>query len=326
VRIAVPPLVPDALAAHDPSAPVQDLSGETMGTIWRVRLARPAGLDVARLEAAIVARLGGLVAEMSHWEAGSLLSRFNRSVAGSWTALPPDFAAVMAAGLDLAARSDGAFDPAIGALVDLWGFGPPGPTPPPAEEAIAAARARSGWRRLAFDAEAGRLRQPGGLSLDLSGIAKGGAVDAIVDLIRAAGVRDCLVEIGGELRGHGLRPDRDPWWVDLETPPDAALPPLRLALHEIAVATSGDYVRGSHTIDPRIGRPADPRLSTVSVVHRSAMLADAWASALIVAGPEAGLALARAERLAARFVARSDAGFVETFSPAFSELLVTPTG
>jgi thiamine biosynthesis lipoprotein len=144
-------------------------------------------------------------------------------------------------------------------------------------------------------------------------------------MLRAAGIRHSLVEIGGELRGHGLRPDGDPWWVDIESPPDTSVPPLRLALHEIAVATSGDYVRGSHTIDPRTGRPADNRVAAVSVIHRSAMLADAWASALTVAGAEAGMELAAKERLAARFVVRTDTGPVELFSPAFKSLLVDPT-
>jgi thiamine biosynthesis lipoprotein len=325
VRIAVPPLVPAALAGHDPTAPIVDLSGETMGTIWRVRLARPAALDVGRLEKAIVARLDGLAAEMSHWQPDSLLSRFNRAAPGSWTALPPDFAAVMAAGLDVAMRSDGAFDPAIGHLVDLWGYGPPGPAAPPTPAALAAARARSGLRQLAFDAATGRLRQPGGVSLDLSGIAKGHAVDAVADLVRGAGARHCLVEVGGELRGHGLRPDGDPWWVDLEAPPGATLPPLRVALHEIAVATSGDYVRGAHTIDPQNGHPASDAVAAVSVLHASAMIADAWASALIVAGTEVGMALAARERLAARFVVRQPSGVSERLSPALARM-IAPDG
>jgi thiamine biosynthesis lipoprotein len=317
----VPPLVPAALVGHTPDAAIDGLSGQTMGTTWRVRLARPGGLDLGRLEAAIVARLDGLVAEMSHWDPTSLLSRYNRAPGGSWTSLPRDFAKVIAAALDVAARSDGAFDPAIGRLVDLWGHGPPGPTPTPTPAALAAARERSGWRHLAFDAATGWLRQPGGLALDLSGIAKGHAVDAVADLVLAAGARHCLVEIGGELRGHGLRPDGDPWWVDLETPPDASVPPLRLALHEIAVATSGDYVRGSHTVDPKTGAPTGRGLAAVTVVHRSAMLADAWASALTVAGAERGMALARTERLAARFIARTNDGHVESLSPAFLSLL-----
>ena len=324
MRIALPAVIDAAaVAARDPAAAILALDGETMGTTWRVLFARPARLDVAALRARIVARLDGLVAEMSHWRPGSLLSRFNRSPAGSWTALPPDFAGVIAAGLRIAEASDGAFDPTLGRLVDLWGFGPPGPALPPSPDEVASADAASGWRRLAFDAGARRLRQPGGLALDLSGIAKGHAVDALADLLGTAGVRHCLVEVGGELAGRGVRPDGEPWWVDLETPPGAAPAPapLRIGLHGLAVATSGNYRRGDHNLDASTGRPAANGVASVSVLHASAMAADAWASALAVLGPDAGSDLARRHGLAARIVARVGERTAERLSPALAAMI-----
>ncbi|MEG3089431.1 FAD:protein FMN transferase [Sphingomonas sp. PB4P5] len=303
MRIALPPAIDgSAFAEHDPTAPIVTLEGLTMGTTWRVLLVGGRRFDAAAVRAAIVARLGAIVAEMSHWETSSLLSRFNRAAAGSWTVLPPDFAQVMAAGLRIAAVTGGAFDPAVGRLVDLWGFGPPGPMPPPDAAAIEAARAASGWQKLAFDPAARRLRQPGGVALDLSGIAKGFAVDAVAQLLRDGGMRHGLVEIGGELAGFGIRPDGEPWWVDLETPPGMDVAPLRVALHGLAVATSGDYRRGAHNLDPRSGRPADLGVVSVSVVHNNAMEADAWATALTVLGPDAGIAAAEAAGIAARIV------------------------
>lgn len=284
-----------------------------MGTSWRVLAVRPP-LDAAR---AIARRLDGLVAEMSHWAPASLLSRFNRAPAGSWHALPPDFAHVIDAALTVARESDGAFDPAIGRLVDLNGHGPPGPQPPPTPADLAEARATSGYARLAWDCATRRLLQPGGAVLDLSGIAKGRAVDAVARLLRDAGVAHGLVEIGGELIGWGVQPSGEPWWVDLETPPAARAAPLRLALHGLAVATSGDYVRGAHTIDPRTGRPAGGDLVAVSVVHAGAMLADAWASALFVLGAEQGATLAAREGLAARFLSRAG----EHLTPALAAML-----
>lgn len=319
VRIAIPQLSPAALRGHAQDAIVRDLAGETMGTSWRVRFAAPPACDPAPLRAAIVARLDGIVGEMSHWQPESRLSAFNRARAGQWIALPPDFATVVAAALDIARLTDGAFDPAIGRLVDLRGFGPAGPCAAnPA--AIAAARAAAGWTRLAYDPAARRLRQPGGLSLDLSGIAKGHAVDAVAGLLGTAGLGHCLVEIGGELAGRGLRPDGDPWWVDLEDPPGAAPRPLRIALHEIAVATSGDYRRGGHTIDPRTGRSAGNGLVSVSVLHQSAMLADAWATALTVLGPAAGLALATHHAIAARLIV-GGAESAERITPALAAMI-----
>lgn len=310
MRIALPEIVsPAAFARRDPARGIVVLRGEAIGTSWQVRFA---GSTPGGLREAIDRRFAGIVAEMSQWEPSSVLSRFNRAAAGTWVTLPPDFATVIAAALDIAARSDGAFDPTHGRAAALLGFGAEAVEVPPSEAALAEARAMAGWERLEWDPGARRLRQPGGLWLDLSGIAKGFAVDAVADLLRDHGLPDALVEIGGELAGRGLKPDGQPWWVDLETPPGVDLAPLRIGLHDLAVATSGDYVRGAHTIDPATGRPLPPGTTSVSVIHASAMHADAWATALTVAGP----ALAERETLAARF-----AGDAETLSPQLSAMI-----
>ncbi len=308
-----------ALATHDPAAPVVTLTGATMGTRWNVVCALPRSGNAAGLQAAIAARLTGLVAQMSHWEPTSDLSRFNALPFGGSVGLSPDFAQVIDLSLRIAHASAGAFDPAIGRLVDLWGFGPPGPRSPPDADAIDAARAGSGWHRLRRDPAGCRLYQPGGLSLDLSGVAKGHAVDAIADLLAGQGVRHCLVEIGGELAGRGMRPDGDPWWVDLENPPGVLLSPLRIALHECAVATSGDYVRGDHSIDPRTGYPAANGVVAVSVVATSAMLADALATAIAVAHPDA--TLIEMLDVAARIVVRDGDGIREILTRRFRGML-----
>ncbi|MBN8830891.1 MAG: FAD:protein FMN transferase [Sphingomonadales bacterium] len=287
-----------------------------MGTYWRVRLAAPAGHDLFDLCHAIQVRLDGLVDEMSHWEADSLLCRFGEAPGGSWTALPADFAAVMRAGLALAERSGGAFDPAVGRLTDCYGLGPNRRDDEPSGAQVAAALAVSGWRKLAWDDEAGRLRQPGGLWLDLSGIAKGRAADVLADMLAARGIGHCLVEVGGECVGRGMRPDGDPWWVELEAPPELRVKPIRVALHQLAVATSGDYVRGRHTIDPRTGKRIANGVASVSVLHARAMEADAWATALTVLGREEGAALAVREGLAARIITRDGGMTREWLSPA----------
>jgi thiamine biosynthesis lipoprotein len=320
MRFAVPLAIdPSCFATWRQDAPIAEMGGETMGTIWRVKLAAPPGFDRAAMVAAIEARLEVILAQMSHWREGSLLGRFNRAQAGEWLPLPADFALVMAAALDVAERSAGAFDPAIGALVNVWGHGPVQAARAPRPAEISAARAVSGFQRLAYDRAARRLRQPGGLHLDLSGIAKGFAVDALALLLRERGCHHALVEIGGELVGLGLRPDGDPWWVDLEAPA-AGIAPLRVALHQLAVATSGDYVRGRHTIDPR-GGSAVEHAASVSVIHASAMLADAWATALSVHAPAAAQTLAVRERLAVRMLARDGDSLAEWISPALGALL-----
>lgn len=316
----MPEIDPGALAGWRSDLPVASLGGATMGTRWHAKFAAPTGLNLSGLRKAIEARLDQIVAEMSHWEPDSLISRFNRDRPGKWVTLPPDFATVMATALEVAAASDGAFDPAIGRLVDLWGFGPQPVDAPPSDTAVAAALQVCGWQQLCFDPAARRLQRLADVRLDLSGIAKGYAVDCVSAVLAAHGVAHSLVEIGGEFVGRGMRPDGDPWWVELETP-GALARPIRVALHQLAVATSGDYVRGRHTIDARSGYPVSHTLA-VSVIHGSAMAADAWATALGVAGPAHLEALAAHYGLAARALIRQPNGISEWLSPAMSRMLV----
>lgn len=325
--VLVPPMAP--LQPAPRGAVLHRWSGPSMGSSWRLVLAAPPGAALAGVPAAIEARLARLVAELSHWEADSDLSRFNRLPAGAWATLPPDFAAVMRAALPLAEQSGGAFDPALGGSIEAWGFGPqsrfdsPG-FAPPAHTPTGAA-----WRGLRLDGD--RLQQPGGCTLDLSAIAKGHAVDVVAALLRQRGFGHFLFELGGELFGEGLKPDGRPWWVALERPPGAAaLPPLRAALVGQALATSGDYRQGftdshgrwrSHTIDPRSGEPVRHALASVSVLHERCMLADALATVLFVLGPEEGRAWADAHGVAAWFVARDDHGWREWPSAALKDWL-----
>nr|WP_230413064.1 FAD:protein FMN transferase [Paraburkholderia antibiotica] len=338
-----------------------------MGTSWSVRCVVPvdtttevaadpvddavqqrdASLDTT-LDTAIRAVLDDVVAQMSNWRDDSDVSRFNQAAAGSWVSVPPACFEVVEAALAVACESGGAYDPSAGPLVDLWGFGPvPRGTGSPSLEMIDATRARCGWRRVATERTHTRLYQPGAISLDLCAIAKGYAVDAVRDALVAQGVTHLLVEIGGELRGEGVKSDGLPWWVELETPPlddgnatssaasiashaSTASPTVDLiALHGLAIATSGDYrrfyfdagVRRAHTLDPRTGHPANHALASVTVLHASCMLADAWSTALTVLGPEAGMALAQRKGLAARFIVRTSMGFRELASPAYRAML-----
>lgn len=326
-HIFIPPgLSAAAIAGRPAGGRILAIGGETMGTSWSARIAL-AGDPPAGVDAALQAELDRVIAEMSHWEAGSALSRFNRLPAGRWQALPPDFFTVLDRGLAIARESGGAFDPAAGALVDIWGFGAGGGVAaPPTQTEIATARACGGHQRLEIDRHARRALQPGGAKLDFSGIAKGHAVDLLAGRLRSLGLRHFLVEIGGELVGAGVQPDGQPWWVDLEAPPGLDPAPARIALHEMAVATSGDYLRWfaadgrryAHTIDPRSGWPVANGLVSVSVVHRHCIDADAWATALTVLGPDAGMALATAKGLAARFI-NEEGG--EAFSPALAAML-----
>jgi thiamine biosynthesis lipoprotein len=316
------------------------LGGESMGTRWSVRLYARPGADLHALHAGIQQQLDRVVAQMSTWEAESDISRYRRAPAGSWQALPVEFAAVLDCALEVAAASDGAFDPTVGPLVDLWGFGSAGtPRRVPSHEAIEHARSHSGWQRLQRRDGGRGLLQPGGVQLDLSAIAKGYGADLAAAHLRARGIAAALVEVGGEIRGYGRKPDGEPWRVLVESVADAlahedqagidALPARVLGLDDAAVATSGDRWHRfeqdghhyAHTIDPRSGTPVKDAAAAVTVVAADAMHADAWATALTVMGAGAGLEFARAHGLAARFVARACDGLEETMTDAFKAYL-----
>ncbi|MGE0716237.1 MAG: FAD:protein FMN transferase [Alphaproteobacteria bacterium] len=296
-----------------------------MGTTWSVRIVAPPGRPPARQ--AIEAALALVDRQMSNWRADSDIARFAAAAAGEWVALPEEAFTVVAEALAVAADSAGAYDPTVGPLVDLWGFGPGGTrVTAPDARAIAAARARTGWARIALDRATRCLRQPGGVALDLSAIAKGFAVDLVSGRLADAGFANHLVEIGGELKGEGVKPDGTPWFVALERPPGIENAVESVAvLHGLAVATSGDYRRffeagGSryaHTIDPRSGRPAADPPAAVSVLHASCMTADALSTALTVLGVEAGMAFARDRGIAALFVTRRG----EHMTPALAAML-----
>ena len=296
----------------DPAS-LQQLDGQTMGTTWSLRFDNPRMLALERVRETVEAALARVIAQMSHWEPASDIGRFNRAAAGSHHVLPREFAEVMRCAAHWARTSAGALDPTVGPLVACWGFGPEAeasglPTP----EALAEARAHTGWHRLAFDETSGSLQQPGGITLDLSGIAKGFAVDHGLEALRGLGLADLLFEIGGELRGIGRRPGGQPWQVMIDA---ESASPQRIALADMAVATSGDRWhrrerggrRWSHTIDPRSGEPVAHSLASVTVLHAQCMHADALATVLTVLGPDEGLAFAERHDVAALFVGHGDA-------------------
>lgn len=327
-RVAVP-LSLTAEATRPRDGRPASLKGPTMGVTWSLQAWVPRGLADGGLSAAVQGACDTVVAQMSTWEPSSDLCRFNGAPAGAWVEVPPHLMTVVAVACDLAEESGGAFDPTVGALTDLWGFGPAGPVAA-APNLASRNRAATGWRELRLDRANGRLLQPGGLRLDLSGIAKGFGVDLAAEALEALGVRDYLLEIGGELRGGGVKGDGQPWWVEIETPPGGELsePPILIALHGLSVATSGDWRRTwsdgggrySHTLDPVTRAPAAGPVAAVSVLHPSCMQADALCTALAVLGP-AGEAFACEHDIAARIVSRQPDGLAEWISPAFARLL-----
>ncbi|TGD73678.1 FAD:protein FMN transferase [Mangrovimicrobium sediminis] len=306
-----------------------------MGTTWHATVVGDAGqsLDGEAMQAGIAAALEAVNAAMSTYREDSEISRFNRGTTGQWVAVSDDFQQVLEAALAVGEGSEGAYDVTVGPLVNLWGFGPaPHTDEPPSPQRIEEVRQRVGQDKLELDVAGGRLRKHADIYLDFSSIAKGFAVDKVVAWLESQGVHDYLVEVGGEMRLGGLSPRGDAWRVAIEQPDSEHFGVARaIKPGDAGVATSGDYrnffevdgVRYSHSIDPRSGYPVAHELVSVTVVHSNCMLADAWATALTVLGPEAAWSVAQAQGLAVYFIQRDGEGFASRYTDAFAPYLVT---
>lgn len=292
----LPPEV--APAPHCPEGVELAFGGAIFGTTWMVRLiaepAAAAGL-AGGLKRRCEAELARIDAQMSPWIGDSTLNRYNGLKPGEALLLPEPMRAVVDLAIALHGLTGGAFDPFLGAVTDLWGFGPVAVSEGLADpgECARLRRLLAGEPRPRWDGQ--RLERSAGFALDLCGIAKGHAVDALHDLVRAApGVVAVLVEIGGEAAGFGIKPDAMPWWLELEWP-GAFAGRAVAALHGWACASSGSDVRSfvhagrrySHSMDPLTAEPSASDLRGASVFDRRCARADALATALIVMGGEA---------------------------------------
>lgn len=309
------------------------LEGRTMGTTWSVLLDGPRDeARLATLRAEVEALLGRVNASMSTYDAASELSRFNAREDLEAVELSPELARVMADALAVHRASGGAFDVTVGPLVEAWGFGARGrPDHAPTDEAVAALLEAVGSDKLELHGARLAKRHPQ-VKVDLSAIAKGDAVDRVSELLVARGEPNHLVDIGGELRARGHNAQGEAFRVGIEEP-DPTHRAVRLAvkLEDRAVASSGNYrnffeldgERYAHTLDPRTGRPARHPLLAVSVLHERCAVADAWATALMAAGPEAAWALATAQGLDALLLVEGPGGAVEErATPGFSAVLL----
>ncbi|KXX64929.1 thiamine biosynthesis lipoprotein [Marichromatium gracile] len=303
-----------------------------MGTHYSVKLyGLPDTLSAEQLQAQIDARLEQVNDLMSTYRPDSELSRFNASDSGDWFPVSLELAALVALAERISIFSIGAFDVTVGPAVNLWGFGPGQPPEQlPSDAQLAEVRERIGFPRLEYrlDPPALRKEKPG-VYVDLSGIAKGHGVDQVAAVLEAAGVTDYLAEVGGELRASGTKPDATPWRIAIERPEPGVREVHRIVtLHDAAMATSGDYRNFyehdgklySHTINPITARPVTHTLASVSVIAADCAQADALATALLVLGPEAGLALAEAHDIAAFFVVREGDGYSDRATSRFAAL------
>ena len=298
-----------------PPPELTELNGQVFGTTFTIKVV--GDVDGAALAATVDQTLSAIDLSMSTWKDESELSQLNRAGSEPFP-VSEALGDVLELSLGVWSSSMGAFDPTVGPLVDLWGFGAKGrELPEPTEEQLQAVVL--GFDGVALTPE-GVVKADPAIRIDLSAVAKGFAVDVLAERI-AARYPDFLVEIGGEVRVGGTK-GGEPWTLGIENPAGGVWTQVQLL--DAALATSGDYrnvVNGkSHTIDPRTRRPVTHQLASVSVVADTCALADAWATALTVMGPDDGLATAEAAGLDALFLVRTDDGFDERATASFQAL------
>lgn len=304
-----------------------ELQGATMGTRYAVTYVDGDDVQRAVIHSEIAALFVEIDNELSNWNSQSWVSQWNRNESLDTVAVPAHAAEVLQVALQIAEQSHGALDPTIYPLIELWGFGASKEwIGPPLEFEIEQALERCGYTKLNFDAAQRLLgKQVPELQLNLSAVAKGYAVDQVAAVLAGQGIEDYLINIGGEVRASGLRPDGRAWAVRLTLPGmETTESGSSVVLRNASIATSGfsqrffDWKgqRYTHLIDPRNGQPVSNALRSVSVRAEDCAVADGWATACCVLGLEAGMALIESlDDVDAVFYLENEAGqFVERVS------------
>lgn len=300
--------------------------GETMGTTYTVKIAHDdhvdRSVDYDTVNMAIDAELRRVNDQMSTYLKSSELSQFNQAPTGEWFSVSKETAEIVDQAKQIHEQSGGAYDVTISPLVGLWNFGAytsnTSTNELPSDELIAAALAKTGNEHLQVRHDPPALKKEiAELEVDLSSIAKGHGVDRVCEWIESQGHHHYMVEIGGEVRASGVRPDGRLWQIGIERPSkDGRELQTTVPLDNLSLATSGDYrifyerngKRYSHVINPKTGKPVEHRLASVTVVEDQCATADAFATTLLVMGPEKGAKWATQHEVAALFIIRQDSG------------------
>ncbi len=316
-------------AKHEEKPEMLMLSGATMGTTFNLKY-YPKTISlhsVKNIRPTVQALLDSIEDKMSTYLPDSEISRFNQAPVGQWTDVSEQTLKVVEIARTASETTEGAFDISVAPLVNLWGFGPNFSTDSiPGWPAIDRALERVGYTALEIRITPPALLKNRKMSIDLSGVAKGYAVDQVAELFETMGLEVFMVEIGGEIRTRGRKTDGQSWKIGVESPrTDSRSVQRILDVSGWAVATSGDYrnffekngQRYSHTIDPVTGYPVTHDMASVTVLMHEAAQADALATALLVMGPEKALLFANTHKLAALFIVRDGATYTEVASGSF---------
>ena len=306
-------------------------SGDTMGTTYNVTLfSKDPRHSQAEIQKKVETVLAQVNAQMSTYDPDSELSRFNQHQSTQPVVISRALERVVTRAMQISEQTDGLLDITVGPLVNLWGFGPQArPEQVPSEDQLKAVREYVGYQKLTLDNHQLSKQHPS-IYVDLSTIAKGYGVDRVAYLLDDLDITQYLIEIGGEIRTRGGKPDGKSWRLAVEKPVSTERSIQQVvSFNEGALATSGDYRnfyqengrRFSHIINPLTAEPIQHNLVSASVYAEDCMSADAYATALLVMGTEQAKAFVKQHQIATMLIYKTDDGFAEWVSPAFEPLL-----
>lgn len=318
------------------SAKVEQVTGPTMGTRYHVKyVAEPNTIPKQQVEQAVQQVLDDINARMSTYINNSELMQFNSAALEQPFSISEDIVELVSLSRQLSTLSEGAYDVTVGPLVNLWGFGPDHrPDKVPSVSDIESAFAKVGYDSVEVNKLQSQLTKHKSVFVDLSSIAKGYAVDQVAKALEGLAISNYMVEVGGEIKAKGIKPNGQHWRIGVEQPELLAQTAnVVVQINGQGVATSGDYrnyfeaegKRYSHTIDPRTGYPITHRLASVTVIDSNVAKADGLSTMFMVLGPEKGLEIANQQNIAAYFIVKTEQHFKSMASDAFNQYIVANT-
>lgn len=307
------------------------IQGETMGTIYNVKIVTDIEPNQLELRSEIYAALEEVNRQMSTWRDDSEISKFNAFADTSAFEISAEFHSVVAMSQKIAALTDGAFDITVKPLVSAWGFKREGrPKAALSQNTLDSLLEFTGYQKIeVLENNRIRKRDPR-VTIDLGGIAKGFGVDQVKSILDRENYANYFIEIGGEDIAKGNNASGTPWRVGINLPkPEASADEFQkiISLRDKAIATSGDYrnfywLDGqfvSHRLNPKTGRPVVSPLASATAITNNCAYADGLALAFLIVGKDRALEIANAlEDVDAYLVERiNDSTFTEYFSADF---------
>ena len=305
---------------------IQKFEGLAQGTSYHISFWSKTPIDTQTIKNLVETDFAAIDKLLSNYRKDSTIENFNSLETTDSQEVGTEIVDLVNIANTVHQASQGCYDLTIKPLFDLWGFR--GDTLNiPDQSAVQTGLSKVGMSKLEIVDATHLRKKQADLKVDLGSIAQGYSVERISKILEQQGIQHYLVEIGGELKTLGHKPDTKAWRIAIEKP----LPETQQTIHKIislpkdtpmAVMTSGTYRHYfdkdgqvySHILDARTGRPVNHKLVSTTVMHPNPTVADAWSTALLCLGPEAGLKAANEHQLNALFIEQQGQQLIETKS------------